>query len=79
MKKEDIKKTLISYLEGRTAYSLLEDRITDYLEWKKLENVKLKRDMICNDMRGAKFLIDSWKISDWIRQYEFVRDYVLAY
>jgi hypothetical protein len=35
--------------------------------------------MICNDMRGAKFLIDSGKISDWIRQYEFVRDYVLAY
>lgn len=79
MKKEDIKKTLISYLEGKTAYSLLEDRITDYLEWKKLENVKLKKDMICNDMWGAKFLIDSWKISDGIRQYEFVRDYVLAY
>ena len=76
---KEIKKTLISYLEGRTAYWLLEDKVTEYLENKKLDNVKLKKDMICNDLWGAKFLIDNWHISQWVKQYEFVKNYVLAY
>lgn len=74
MKYEELKQIMSKYMKWYCAYRFLQDSIISYLEWLRIKDTKRKSEMLCNDLRVARYLLESWKKSKALEQYKTVKD-----
>lgn len=74
---QELEKNIANYFKGLCSYSYLQEKITDYIEKKNLKNETMKINMVMNDARTGKTMLENWNIEQAQNMLDFIKHTLL--